>query len=92
MLGVSAGVRQQLSEHLYAGLNFGYDNTDYVLLGAGTSNNRSDGYFSARVGLDYEFNRHLTGGLFYVRQQDDSNIQSYSYEDNLIGVQLSWSL
>jgi hypothetical protein len=29
--------------------------------------------------------------LYYIRRQDDSNIQQYTYSDNMVGLQLSWS-
>lgn len=92
LMGFNAGVSQQLSGHLFAGLDFGYNSVVYTLLGASPSHSRSDGCLSARLGLDYEFNTRSTAGVFYTRQQNISTLQNYTYYDNLIGIQLSWRL
>ena len=91
-LGFSVGVRQQMLGRFYAGLTAGYDHYSYTLLQSGSSNNRSDGYFSARASLDYELNPRWTASLFYIRRQDDSTVQTYSYADNMVGLQVSWHL
>jgi hypothetical protein len=89
-IGFSAGVRQQVLGRFYAGLLASYDHCGYTRLQAGTSNNRSDSYFSMRASLDYELNPHWTASLFYVRRQDDSSIQAYTYANNMAGLQVSW--
>lgn len=89
-LGFSAGVRQQILGRIYAGLSAGYDNIDYTESKVALSSNRADNYFSLRTSLDYEFNRHLMASLFYVRQQDDSSIHNYTFDDNMVGARVTW--
>lgn len=89
-LGFSAGVRQLLLGRLYAGLTGSYDNVGYNPLQAGTSNNRTDNSFLVRATLDYELNTHWMTTLFYIHRQDDSNIPSYTYANNMIGARVSW--
>jgi hypothetical protein len=92
IIGFSAGVRQQILGRFYAGLLAGYDHVDYTLLQPGTSNNRSDNYFSVRASLDYELNPRWVATLFYVRRQEDSTIQAYTYANNMVGLQVFWHL
>jgi hypothetical protein len=89
-LGFSAGVRQLLLGRLSAVLVGGYDNVGYNLLTSGVSNNRSDNYFLVQATLDYELNAHWMTTLFYVHRQDDSNIPTYTYANNMVGARVSW--
>jgi hypothetical protein len=88
--GFNAGVRQQLSGGLSATLAGGYEDVTYLQVVSGPSNNRVDNTFWVRASLDYEFNRHLTGALFYTVQQDNSSNANYSYTDNMVGVRAVW--
>jgi hypothetical protein len=89
-LGVYAGVQQKVAGRWSVGLAGGYDHIDYVSLQSGASNNRSDGYFSLQANVDYEMNRHLKARLFYNRRQDDSSLQTFSYANNMVGLQVAW--
>lgn len=89
-IGASAGIRQQILGELYVELAGTYDNVDYVLLRPGVSNNRTDDYISVRANLEYEFNSHLKATLFYSRRQDDSTLSQFSYENNMVGIRVSW--
>jgi hypothetical protein len=88
--GFNIGVRQQLSAGLSTTVSGGYDDDEYLRLGSGPSNNRTDDAFWVRLSLDYEFNRHLTATLFYTMRQDDSSLNQYSYTDNIVGVRAVW--
>lgn len=88
--GFYAGVRQDLTDGWSASLSGGYDNTDYIYLQTGPSENRSDGYFSVRLSLDYDLSQHLKASLFYIRREDDSTIEQFSYGNNMVGLQVGW--
>jgi hypothetical protein len=90
VLGFSAGVRQELLGRLYAGLEVGYDQYDYSLVGPGTSNNRTDSYVYIETSLECELSAHWMTKLFYKYRQDDSTVDAYSYGDNIVGLQVSW--
>ncbi len=89
-VGVYAGVEQQVFGGWSVGLSGGYDSIDYVQLQTGASNNRSDGYFSLQANVDYDMNRHLKARLFYIRRQDDSTIETFTYANNMVGIQVAW--
>lgn len=88
--GVSA--RQLLFGRLYATASLGFDNLQYRGTGAGFIYLRSDNYLNGRLQFDYEFNRHVTGSLFYTYNRDDSSYDFYSYDNNVVGLRLTWRL
>ena len=87
---LGAGVEQQVFGGWSVGLSGGYDSIDYVQLQTGASNNRSDGYFSLQANVDYDMNRHLKARLFYIRRQDDSTVETFTYANNMVGIQVAW--
>jgi hypothetical protein len=89
-LGFSAGVRQAVFNRVYVGVRGGYDNFQYTQTATGTANVRTDALYYAQVTAEYEFNRHLTGSVFYTYQHDSSDVQVYSFSDNLVGVRVLW--
>jgi len=89
-LGFSGGVRQRMFGRLSASVTAGYDSVDYVQLSSLASLNRSDSYYSVRAGLDYEVDQHMTASLFYIYQADASNIEQYTYADNMVGARVAW--
>ena len=88
--GFNAGVRQQLSGALSAGLTGGYDYVQYLYTSSGPGNDRVDNLLWVKVSLNYEFSRHLTSSLYYTLQQDDSSLERYTYIDNMVGIQVDW--
>lgn len=89
-LGFTLSARQQLLGRMSAALAAGYESVDYVRLTSGISNDRADDYYLIRASLQYDFNRHLSSTLFWIYRQDASNIDRYSYVDNMIGVRANW--
>jgi hypothetical protein len=89
-LGVSAGARQRMFGRWSASLILGYDQIDYLQLGSSATTGRTDNYYSVRAGLDYEMDRHLTAGLFYVFQKDASTVDQFAYRNNLVGFNVAW--
>jgi hypothetical protein len=89
-LGFSVGARQLVLGRLTAALAAGYDNTDYVQLNSTISNNRADNYYLVRASLQYDLNRHVGTTLFWIYRQDASNVDRYSYTDNMVGVRVNW--
>ena len=89
-LGVYGGVRQELVRGWSVSLSGGYDSIDYVYLLSGPSTSRTDGYFSLRASVEYEMNQHLRASLFYIRRQNDSTVDPYSYGNNMVGLQVAW--
>jgi len=92
--GGSAGVRQRLFSRVYAEASAGYDDIQYNFYGTQgqSSSSRSDNYFYGRLTLEYEFNRHLVGSLFYTYYRDNSSYVVYSYDDSILGLKVMWRL
>ena len=91
-LGASIGARQLLFGRLFATASLGYDSFEYSATSPGGSASRADNYFFGRLRFDYEFNRHVTGSLFYTYYGDHSSYVIYSFNDNVVGVQVTWRL
>ena len=91
-LGASVGVRQLLFGRLLASASLGYDSYEYTTTEPGSSTSRTDNYFSGRLQFDYQFNRHLTGSLFYTYSRDDSSYDFLSYDNNVVSLQVTWRL
>jgi hypothetical protein len=90
MLGFSASLRQRLGRSIVAGVTGGYDNYQYNEVIADNTQVRSDNYFNVIVNVDYEFNPHWTGTLFYTYRQDSSDVNMFSYYNNLVGARVRW--
>jgi len=89
-LGFTLGVRQQLLSWINVLLAAGYENIDYVWLNSGLNNDRADNYYLVRASLQYDFNRHLSSALFWIYRQDASNLERYSYVNNMVGVRVNY--
>jgi len=91
-VGGVAAVRQRLFSRFYAEASFGYDNIQYTDYGAQSSPSilRDDNYFYGRLALGYEFNRHVIGSLFYNYYRDNSSYTPYSYDDSVLGLNITW--
>lgn len=90
MLGFTASVRQRIGRSIVAGLTGGYDNYEYNEIIADNNEVRNDNYFNVSVNVDYEFNPHWTGTIFYTYRQDSSDVVALSYYNNLVGARLLW--
>jgi hypothetical protein len=88
--GFNAGVRQLLFNRLYAGVNAGYNDVNFISRGSGGGTARTDGFYFARVGFDYELNPHWTTSLFYTHNQNNSTSPEFSYNENVIGARIGW--
>ena len=92
--GGSLGVRQRLFSRLHAEASAAYDYIQYNFYGTQgqPSSVRTDNYFYGRLTLDYEFNRHVVGSLFYTYYRDNSSYGAYSYDDTVLGLRVIWRL
>jgi hypothetical protein len=88
--GGSANIRQLLFTRLTAIASLGYDYTEYRNTGNATDISRTDDYLFGRLRFEYEFNRHLLGAVYYNYLRDDSSLDSFSYDNNIVGLQLQW--
>lgn len=88
--GGSVSVRQRLRENLFGTVGFTYDHSDYEPTSDDVETDRQDDYFLLRCGVDAILGRNWSMGLFYQYREDVSTDESYSFNNNQVGIQASW--
>ena len=92
LLGATIGASQLLFGRLSTSASLGYNNYEYTTTVPGSSTSRADNYFFGRLQFDYQFNRHVSGSISYTYYRDDSSSSAYSYDNSMIGMQVTWRL
>ena len=87
--GFGCGVRQRLFQKWFVNLGGSYWTVDYRAAQSGISASRSDTYYTARAGVDYQFTERWSVGAFYQHRSDSSNA-SFGFENNQVAIQGSW--
>jgi len=88
--GGSIAVRQKLRERLSAHASFSYDQRAYKAARRGVDSGRSDDYFLLRYGLDAIVGRSWTIGIFHQYRENTSSDESFSFDNNQVGIQAAW--
>ena len=78
--------QQRLFHRLYFGLGGGYENSNYFAAADNVSSSRNDNYWFVEPSLDVLITRWLSTGVYYLHRDDSSNIDSFSFDDNQVGV------
>ena len=78
--------QQRLFRRLYFGLGAGYENSNYFAAAENISASRDDNYWFIEPSLDVLITRWLNAGVYYLHRDDSSNIDSFSFDDNQVGV------
>jgi hypothetical protein len=78
--------QQRLFHRLYFGLGVGYENSDYFAAANNVSAPRNDNYWFIEPSLDVLITRWLSAGVYYLHRDDSSNVSSFSFYDNQVGV------
>ena len=78
--------QQRLFRRLYLGLGAGYENSDYIATDRDVSATRNDDYWFVEPSLDVLITRWLSAGVYYLHREDSSNLDSFSFYDNQVGV------
>lgn len=79
-------LQQRLFRRLYFGLGGGYENSNYFAAADNVSAPRDDNYWFIEPSLDVLITRWLSAGVYYLHREDSSNIDSFSFDDNQVGV------
>jgi Putative beta-barrel porin 2 len=79
-------LQQRLFQRLYLGLGVGYENSDYFAAANNVSAPRNDNYWFIEPSVDVLIMRWLSAGVYYLHRDDTSNISSFSFYDNQVGV------
>ncbi len=79
-------LQQRLFRRIYLGLAAGYENSDYIATDRDVSATRNDDYWFIEPSVDVLITRWLSAGVYYLHREDISNIDSFSFYDNQVGV------
>jgi Putative beta-barrel porin 2 len=79
-------VQQRLFRRVYLGLAVGYENSDYFATTSGVSATREDDYYFVEPSIDVLITRWLSVGAYYLHREDSSDIDSFSFRNNQVGV------
>jgi hypothetical protein len=79
-------LQQRLFQRLYLGLGVGYENSDYFAAANNVNAARNDNYWFIEPSVDVLITRWLSAGVYYLHRDDSSNISSFSFYDNQVGV------
>jgi len=88
--GFSLAMRQKLWDRLTGHFTFSFNNSEYKSTQRNVRATRSDDYFLLRYGLDAIIRQSWTVGIFHQYREDTSSDESFSFENNQAGIQVSW--
>ena len=88
--GFNVGVRQVFRENYALNLSGGYENSDYTSNVKGTVANRTDDYFIAQIGVDWNVLEKLTVGAFYQFRDNHSTDSNHSFDNHQVGLNVSY--
>ena len=77
--------QQRLFHRLYFGLGAGYENANYFAADDNVNATRDDDYWFIEPSLDVLITRWLSAGVYYLHREDNSNIDTFSFDDNQVG-------
>lgn len=83
---IDVSVRQRFFQRLYVSVAVGYQNSDYFSTVSSVSTNRKDNYYYIEPLVDFSITRFWTVGGYYLHREDDSSLQSFSFDDNQVGI------
>lgn len=86
---ITASVRQRLLRRFSVGVTGGYENSDYFSVVNGVQSDRNDDYFFIQPAVDVNVTRFWTVGAYYLRRQNSSSLETYSFHDNQVGIRTS---
>jgi len=82
---ITVDLRQRLLQIFYFSVSGGYQNSDYFSTVNGVVANRRDNYYFAEPSLEFSITRFWTVGGYYLRRQNNTSLQSFSFYDNQFG-------
>jgi Putative beta-barrel porin 2 len=82
--------QQRLFRRVYLGLAGGYENSDYFATTSGVNAPRCDDYYFISPSIDVLITRWLSVGAYYLRREDNSNIDFFSFENNQVGLRANF--
>jgi hypothetical protein len=88
--GITASLRQDFLVKYHFYLGGGYEFLDYYATQPGVAAPRQDDYYFVRTGVNWDLNDRINLGLFYQFRKNDSNVDTYSFDDNQVGLTFAY--
>ncbi|MFN2475859.1 MAG: outer membrane beta-barrel protein [Chthoniobacterales bacterium] len=85
----SGTVRQRFLRRFTLGLTGGYQNSEYFSTVSNVDTVRSDNYFYVQPSVDASVTRFWSVGAYYLRRENSSAVNSFSFYDNQVGLRSS---
>jgi hypothetical protein len=85
---ISVGVQQRLLQRFFLGVNAGYENSNYFSTIGGAAG-RDDNYFFVQPSIGIRVTRFWNVGAYYLRRQNSSSFDAFSFHDNQVGLRSS---
>jgi hypothetical protein len=83
---ISGSVQQRFLQRCFIGFAAGYENSNYFSTTSGSSGTRNDDYYFIEPSVDVNITRYWNAGAYYLRRQNTSSLDSFSFYDNQVGV------
>ena len=83
------GVTQRLLQRFAVGVTVGYERSDYFSTIFGIDSTRNDNYYFVQPSVDVAVTRFWSVGAYYLRRQNDSSLDSFTFYDNQFGLRSS---
>ncbi len=87
---VAVRFQQRLFQRVYLGVGVGYEKSDYFAASRDVSATRNDDYWFVEPSVDVLITRWLSAGVYYLHRDDSSSDDSFSFEDNQVGVRATF--
>jgi len=86
---ISVGVQQRLLRRFFLGVNAGYETSDYFSTIGSTAPERDDDYYFVQPSIGVRVTRFWTVRAYYLRRQNSSSFDVFSFHDNQVGLRAS---
>ena len=86
---ITVGLQQRLAQRFFIGVNGGYETSDYFSTIGSTAPSRDDNYFFVQPSIGVRVTRFWNVGAYYLRRQNDSSFDAFSFHDNQVGLRTS---
>ena len=83
---ISIGLQQRLLQRFFLGVNAGYETSDYFSTVGAATPERDDDYFFVQPSIGVRVTRFWTVGAYYLRRQNSSSFDAFSFHDNQYGL------
>ena len=90
LTGITVSVSQRFFQRAYLRLSTGYSHTDYVAEANNVDAARSDNYYFLQPGVDITVRENITAGGFYSFRTSTSSQSNRNFNDNQVGLRLSF--